>query len=154
MLPTFKQLYDQGYKYSSLNAYRSAISSTHDKMDDQPEGHHPTIIRVLKGAYNRRPPLPRYSSTWEVSKLTSYIATLGDNQSLSLKMLSLKVVMLLALTRPSRSHDLSNLSLKALRVLPPGMVYNQFVYQSSLGHPDRLNPSYSLLSLLILGGFA
>ena len=50
------ELYEQGYKYSSLNAYRSAISSTHDKVDGHPVGQHPTIVRVLKGAYNTRPP--------------------------------------------------------------------------------------------------
>jgi len=72
-------------------------------------------VRVLKGAYNRRLLLPRYSTTWEISIVTSHIAALNDNESLSLKWLSLKVV-ILALTRPSKSKDLSNLSLKAMNV--------------------------------------
>ena len=118
------ELFEQGYQYSSLNAYCSAISSTHEKVDSFPVGHHPTIVRVLKGAYNKRPPLPKYSTTWEVSKVTSYITTLGDNHSLSLKSLSLKLVVLLALTRPSRSSDLSNLSLKSMRILPDGVQFN------------------------------
>ena len=57
------ELYEQGYKYSSLNAYRLAISSTHEKVDGQPVGQHPTIVRVLKEAFNMRPPLPKYSIT-------------------------------------------------------------------------------------------
>ncbi|XP_065918856.1 integrase/recombinase xerD homolog [Dysidea avara] len=118
------ELFEQGYQHSSLNSYRSAISSTHEKVDGMPVGQHPTIVRVLKGAYNQRPPLPRYSFTWEVTKVTSYITALGDNESLSLKMLSFKLVVLLALTRPSRSNDLSNLSLKAMRVLPDGVQFN------------------------------
>jgi len=81
------ELFEQGYQYSSLNAYRSAISSTHERVDGLPVRQHPTIVRVLKGAYNKRPPLPKYSTTWEVSKVTSYITTLGDNHSLSLKSL-------------------------------------------------------------------
>ena len=76
------ELYEQGFKYSSVNAYCTAISSTHDKVDGHPAGQHPTIVRVLKGAYNKRPPLPIYSSTWEVSKVTSCIVALGDNESL------------------------------------------------------------------------
>ena len=112
-----------------------------------PIGQHPTIVRVLKGAYNKRPPLPRYSTTWEVSKVTSYIATLGVNESLSLKMLSLKLVVLLALTRPSRSNDLSNLSLKAMRVLPDGVLFNP-VCLSKQSRPSRplkpfMFPSFS-----------
>ena len=130
------ELYKQGYQYSSLNSYRSAISSTHEKVDGQPVGQHPTIVRVLKGAYNKRPPLPKYTSTWEVSKVTSYIVALGDNDSLSLKSLSLKLVVLLALTRPSRSNDLSNLSLKAMRVLPDGIQFNP-VCLSKQSRPSR-----------------
>jgi len=77
-------------------------------------------VRVLKRAYNKRPPLPRYSATWEAFKVTSYIAALGNNESLSLKLLSLKLEVLLALTRPSRSNDLPNLSLKVMKVLLDG----------------------------------
>ena len=115
------ELYKKGYCYSSLNAYCScsAISSTHEKVDGPPVGQHPTIVRVLKGAYNKRPPLPKYSTIWEVSKVTSYIISLDDNNALSLKLLSLKLVVLSsALIRPSRSNDLSNLNLKAMKVLP------------------------------------
>ena len=57
------ELFEQGYQYSSLNAYRSSISSIHEKTDSLPVGQHPTVVRLLKGAYNKRPPLPRYSST-------------------------------------------------------------------------------------------
>ena len=76
------ELFEQGYQYSSLNAYRSAISSTHEKVDGLPVGQHPTIVRILKGAYNKRPPLPKYSTTWDVSKVTFYINTWGNNDSL------------------------------------------------------------------------
>ena len=43
--------YEQGYQYSSLNAYCSV-----KKVDGQPVGQ---ILRVLKGACNMRPPLNR-----------------------------------------------------------------------------------------------
>ena len=56
-------LFEQGYQYSSLNAYRSAISSTHERVNGLPVGQHPTIVTILKGAYNKRPLLPKYSTT-------------------------------------------------------------------------------------------
>ena len=34
-------LYDEGYQYRSLNAYRSAISSVHEKIDGYDVGQHP-----------------------------------------------------------------------------------------------------------------
>ena len=57
------ELFHQGYQYRSLNAYRSAISSVHEKVDGEPVGQHPLVSQVLKGAFNERPPRPRYHST-------------------------------------------------------------------------------------------
>ena len=49
-------LFEEGYQYSSVNAYRSAISSVHDKVDGLSVGQHPTIVRLLKGIFNVLPP--------------------------------------------------------------------------------------------------
>ena len=54
---------------------------------------HPNISKLIKGAFNKRPPLPKYTFTWYVSKVTSYIIALGDNGIVSLKLFSLKVFM-------------------------------------------------------------
>ena len=104
-------LYKDGYQYSSINAYRSSISSVHEKVDGFNVGQHPLITRLIKGIFHARPPLPRYTTTWNVQLVLNYIESLGDNQNISLKLLSFKLTMLLALTRPSRSADLSQLSI-------------------------------------------
>ena len=36
-------LYQQRYQYNSLNTYRSAISSVHEKMEGVPIGQHPIV---------------------------------------------------------------------------------------------------------------
>ena len=38
----------------------------HDRVDDVDVGKHPLVARVLKGAFHARPPLPRYTTTWNV----------------------------------------------------------------------------------------
>ena len=60
-------------------------------------------------------------------------------------MSSHKLVVLLALTRPSRSNDLSNLSLKAMRVLPDGVQFNP-VCLSKQSRPSRLLKPFTLPS--------
>ena len=45
-------LYSEGYQYQSLNAYRSAISSTHQYVDGASVGNHPTVTRLLQGVFN------------------------------------------------------------------------------------------------------
>ena len=106
-----RQRFEEGYQYLSLNAYRSAISSVHQKADGYEVGQHPLVSRLLKGAFNQRPPKPRYEVTWDVTKVLNYLDSLGESDSLSLQVLTWKWAMILALTRPSRSADLVMLDL-------------------------------------------
>ena len=117
-------LYKEGYQYRSLNSYRSAISSVHEKVDGYEVGQHPLISRVLKGAFNLRPPQPRYETTWDVATVLQYIESLGSSRSLSLQSISWKLAMLLAL-RPSRSADLVRLDLRTRRYTPDGVVFQE-----------------------------
>ena len=105
------EMFSEGYQYRSLNAYRSAISSVHDRVDGYDVGQHPLVSRLLKGVFHQRPPRPRYTHTWDVGMVTAYIRASGD-KSLSLQDLAHKLAMLMALTRPSRSADLAKLDLQ------------------------------------------
>ena len=116
-------LFREGYQYRSLNAYRSAISSVHDRVDGVSVGQHPLVARVLKGAFNERPPQPRYSQTWDVSMVTAYLDSLGDNADLDLPDLTMKLTIFMALTRPTRSSDLTSLDLRFRRYAPEGVVF-------------------------------
>ena len=104
-------LYKEGYQYSSINAYRSAISSVHEQVDGHNVGQHPIIT---KGIFNVRPLLPWYTCTWSVQIILNHIESLGDNKQVVLKHLSLKLTMLLALTLPSMSADFSQTYLDEL----------------------------------------
>ena len=116
-------LHKEGYQSSSLNVFRSAISSVHDKVDGVDVGKHPTVTRLLKGVFHERPPLPRYTSTWDVNAVLQYLRSLGPTSDLTLKQLTYKLVILLELTRPSRSADLSSLSLARRRFCPEGVTF-------------------------------
>ena len=83
------------------------------------------VSRLLKGVFHERPPQPRYSTTWDASVVTNHIESLGDSQDLTLEDLTLKVVALLALTRPSRSVDLTNLDIRFRHFCPEGVTMQQ-----------------------------
>ena len=95
--------FSDGLAYRSINVLRSALSSTHSWIDNFLFGQHPHITKLMKGILNSRPPKPRYSYTWDVKKVTAHLASLGSNNSLSLKQLSRKLVMLFALACPERT---------------------------------------------------
>jgi len=100
-------------------------------------GKHPLVARVLKGAFHARPPLPRYTTTWDVQVVLDCISGWGDTHSLSLKLLTYKLVMLMALARPSRSADLASLVLSRCQFKPEGVSFlpSSLAKQSRQGKP-------------------
>ena len=98
--------YAEGKQYRTINSYRSAISMTHMPIDGVVVGKHPLVSRLLKGVFNSRPPQPRYAATWDVGQVLEHIASLGRNENLSLKRLSHKLAVLLALSNASRASEL------------------------------------------------
>ena len=114
ILEFLTELYESGYSYETLNSTRSALSSLCELKDGVSVGSHPTVCRFMTGVYNLRPTKPRYTKTWSVSKVLSFLKTLPPVDSLNLKKLSFKLVMLIALTQASRAHSLSLLTLDGL----------------------------------------
>lgn len=62
------------------------------------------------GVFIDRLNLPRYTETWDVSIVFSFIRSMGDNEVLTLFDLTLKLVMLLALLTGQRAQTLSFLA--------------------------------------------
>ena len=67
------EVFNEGLAYRSLNALRSAISSTHPKINGFSVRQHPYVTMLLKGALNKRSPKLRYSHTWNVDVMIKYI---------------------------------------------------------------------------------
>jgi len=116
-------LFEEGLQYRSINTIRSAVSSTHHAIDGSPIGSHPLVRQLFKGVYNTRPPQPRYAHTWDVNIVLTYIKQLGENQDLSLRQLSMKLVMLMSLTSASRTSELQALDLRFRQYKPKGVVF-------------------------------
>lgn len=120
----------------------------HSPVEGLSIGQHPLVTRLLKGVFQTRPPLPRYQGTWDVGLVLHYInSDILDNNT-NLKQLSLRTVMLLALTRPSRSADLSNLSLKGYRNTPEGAVFIPTALAKQ-SRPGKISKNFSLLNLMV-----
>ena len=65
---------------------------------------------------SRTPSLPRYQETWDVTVVLDYLAKLGPPEKLSLKNLTLKVVMLMALLSGQRRQTLHTLSIDCMQI--------------------------------------
>ena len=128
--------FHKGHQYRSLNIYRSAISFIHPRIDGFEIGKHPMVTRLMKGVFNKRPPLPKYTTTWSVGNVLRYLRSLGCSSDLSLKDLSYKLATLLALVTAGRSSDLVLLSVNHFTSTREGIkfVLNGLSKQSRPNH--------------------
>ena len=81
---------------------------------------------------------------------TTYLENLGDNTAISLSKLAMKTVMLLALTRPSRSGDLLKLDLKYVKQIPEGILLQTTGLQQAKYNLNNTNHSQNFFSNLPL----
>ena len=82
------------------------------------------VNRMLKGCFNSNPPKPRYVHTWDISVVLKYLFTLYPLEDLSLKMLTLKLTALLALTTAARAQTLSALNLNFMKQFSDVIIFD------------------------------
>ena len=140
ILTFLAEQFSQGKEYRSINVLRSAISSAHCHIDDKPVGQHPLIVRLMKGVSISRPPQPRYQKTWNVSVVTAHLASLGCNKTMSIKQLSQKLCMLMALMCPERSSVMASLDITYMRHYPEGVKFSHTIFRKR-AHSGNLGES-------------
>ncbi len=106
-------LYGKGLTYSAINTARSALS-TFLVTDHGSFGEIPIVKRFMKGIYQSRPTLPRYVHTWDPAIVLNYLKKLSPVRKLSLKDLTLKLVMLTALTTAQRLQTMQLLDISKM----------------------------------------
>jgi len=126
-------------EYRTLAVYKSAISQGHLPVGQTRLGDLPVVSRFMKGIFRMKPPTPRLSSTWTVRGLLEFLATLDPPSDLTLKMLSLKLAALLALTSSARAHELIKLDLDFALIKSDSWEFTlaEHTKVSRPGHPTR-----------------
>jgi hypothetical protein len=140
ILTFLAEQFSKGKEYRTVNVLRSAISSAHCNIDNKPVGQHPLVVRLMKGVSISRPPQPRYQHTWDVSVVTTYLTTIGDNSAITLKQLSQKLCMLMALTCPERSSVMASLDITYMRFYPEGVKFSHTIFRKR-SHSGNLGES-------------
>ena len=97
--------------FSAISTAKSALKNF-VKLDSGGSWEDNCITRFMKGIFNLRTPLPKYSFTWDVDKVLNYLALLSPLKEINLKELTLKCCMLIALTSGHRAQSIHELDLK------------------------------------------
>ena len=115
VLEFLQSLFDQGLSYATLNTARSAISNLdlHSVLTgtSKPVGQHPLVCRYLRGVFNQRKPVSKYTTIWPVDKVLDHLNDLWPLERLSTKERTYKLVMLTALTTGQRCQTLTFLDI-------------------------------------------
>ena len=107
---TRNTLYELGVSYSAIGTHQSAISAMVEIPGVPQPGEHWLVSRFKKGIVHLRPPQPRYTKARNVGKVLSYLQSLGPNDSLNLKQLTMKTAALLTILEGRQIHTLPTLS--------------------------------------------
>ncbi|KAI2649139.1 Leucine--tRNA ligase [Labeo rohita] len=96
-----------------LKVYVAAIAAFHALVDNRTIGKNDLVIRFLKGARRLNPPRPSTLPTWDLALVLDALTgpPFEPIQSVSLRALSLKTALLLALASVKRVGDLQALSI-------------------------------------------
>lgn len=124
VLKFLTDLHKQGLSYSAINTARSALSAFVQLTDGQNIGSHPLVTKFMKGVFNIKPPMPRYKQIWDVKIVLNLLRTWSPVKRLSLKLLTLKLCMMLALLGATRTQLLKALCVNKLQISGSNILFN------------------------------
>lgn len=106
-------MFEKGLKYSTIAGYRSMLSTVLAPIDKVPVGQHPYIIRLLKGVFNKRPPVRKLLPEWDLLLVLGELkkAPFEPMKDARLKFITWKTAFLIAITTFRRCSDLQSLKL-------------------------------------------
>lgn len=144
ILDFMTDLFEAGIGYSAINTARAALASAVELTDSLFSiSTHPLIIRFLKGVFQVRPTLPRYTFTWDVATVFQYLKGQSPAHKITLKMLSLKLVMLCLLVTGCRGQTIRLLDISCMCKGKSAYIFNMedLVKQS---RPGKKQPQVEL----------
>ena len=125
------ELFETGIGYSAINTAKSALTAIVQLPNGQKLGSHPLMLRFMKGIFEKRPSLPRYSTTWDVASVLDYLKAM-ELKTLGLKELTMKLALLLCLLTGQRLQTLSLIKLSGVDFQPSNCtIYVQDVLKTT-----------------------
>ena len=109
-------LFTQDASYSAVNTARSALSAFLPQQNGRSVGSNPDVCCVAKGVFEARPPLPKYQEKWDVNIVLNHLDSLPEVEDMSLKQLTLRMCMLLALLTGQRGHAFHLLKVEDIKL--------------------------------------
>ena len=105
------ECFHEGFQYNAIAGFRSAVSAYHDPIEGITIGLNPRVSALLPVIYKSTTPQPKYTFIWNVKRVIEFLTPLPYDSDLSLKDLTLKLTMFLALTSATRASEICYLDI-------------------------------------------
>lgn len=113
----------QGSAYSTVNIARCSLSAVTHVDNYTTLGNNRYVCMAVAAAGNVKPPKLRYNSTWKVSDVFKVFKRWGRNSTLSVKLLTWKLTVLLLLCTAQRGQTIWLLPLSGLVECEGGVMF-------------------------------
>ena len=128
------KLYELGLSYSAIGTHQSAI----EEIPSVPKlGEHWLMFRFMKRIFHLRPQQPRYTKTWNVDKVLSYLEGLESNGLLSLKQMTLRIAVLLTILAGRGIQTLHMLTVIRMDQSHDKVIFHIIRLIKCLNHPQQ-----------------
>jgi len=117
VLQYLSQRFDNGASYGTLNTERSAISLI--SLEDF--SNNPIMTRFFKGVFKLRPTKAKYDSIWDTEVVLKWVEDLEPLDTLDLKHLTYKLVILMALATAHRAQTLALININNISISQEGV---------------------------------
>ena len=134
-----EQFNTRGFAYRTISVYKACISQIHNPVEGQQLGDLPIVSRFMKGVFQLKPAVPKTCFTWSVGPVLQYLSSLEPLEKLSLKELTFKLTMLVALASAARVHEIAALDCGSVIKKTDcwEFVLTSHVKNSRPNHPNR-----------------
>ena len=109
-------IHNKGLSYSTIGTARSALSNVIVSGECENFGTHSLVSRFMKSVFLQNKPLPKYDCTWDVAVVLKYLETLYPHSDITLKNLTLKLVMIILLVSGQRGQTVHLMDLSSMEM--------------------------------------
>ena len=124
LLDYFTHLYNSGASYSVFNSSKNALSHIVFLPPYSSISEHPQITKYFKGVFNLRPPTGKITFAWDIKLLFDYFNYKGENDQLSDKSLTQKLLILLLLLGGQRMNTVYFFTVDRMTVTDIGVTFS------------------------------
>ena len=132
------KFYSQKVQYATMNNHRSAISLFHEPVEGYQVGNHPLIKQLLKAMARQRPRQAKSNMVWDVDIVINYYKN-TNNDDLTIKQLTQKTLMLIALVGIPRASELYLLDTQTMIIKEDHIIFQITgnVKHTRMGKPNK-----------------